>query len=110
MVLRYPRGHRHPAVQPQRPIWVPRRRFNIAGTQGGMEIKQLESGHFTLYLDRSRGNYQRGTHSVQLEGGRSYVPEFEDLAKIIRGEKKLSWTPQHDLAVQETLLRVCEML
>ena len=110
VVLKYPRATATLRCNHNDPFGFPRRRFNIAGTQGGMEIKQLESGHFTLYLDRSRGNYQRGTHSVQLEGGRSYVPEFEDLAKIIRGEKKLSWTPQHDLAVQETLLRVCEML
>jgi hypothetical protein len=28
-----------------------------------------------------------------------------DLAKIVRGEKKLAWDAAHDIAVHETLLR-----
>ena len=39
-------------------------------------------------------------------GGR-YDGDFADLAKIIRGEKKPSFTPEHDLAVEETLLLAC---
>ena len=46
---------------------------------------------------------------VQLKGGRSYVAEFADLAKVIRGEKNLTWGFEHDLTVQETLLRICDM-
>ena len=47
---------------------------------------------------------------MQLKGGRSYVAEFADLARVIRGEKKLAWSYQHDLTVHETLLKVCDML
>ncbi|MBR90117.1 MAG: dehydrogenase [Verrucomicrobiales bacterium] len=91
------------------PFGFPRRRFNIAGTKGGMEIQPLESGKFALNLDRPRGAYKKGSQTVQLKGGRSYKAEFADLAKVVRGEKKLAWTYQHDLTVHETLLEICGM-
>jgi predicted dehydrogenase len=91
------------------PFGGPRRRFQIAGTQGGMEIQPLESGKFLLNLDRARGKFQKGGQMVQLKGGRSYVEEFADLAKVIRGEKNLEWSFEHDLTVHETLLRICGM-
>ena len=74
-----------------------------------MEIQPLESGKFLLNLDRARGKFQKGNQTVQLKGGRSYVAEFSDLAKVIRGEKNLAWGFEHDLTVQETLLRICDM-
>jgi predicted dehydrogenase len=91
------------------PFGLPRRRFNIAGTKGGMEIQPLESGQFTLNLDQVRGEFKKGTQTVQLKSGRSYVAEFTDLAKVIRGEKKLSWSYRHDLDVHESLLNICGM-
>ena len=91
------------------PFGGPRRRFQIAGTQGGMEIRPLESGKFVLSLDRARGEFKKGNQMVQLKGGRSYVAEFADLAKVIRGEKNLDWSFEHDLTVHETLLRICGM-
>ena len=91
------------------PFGFPRRRFNIAGTRGGMEIQQLESGRFILNLDQARGKFRKGTQTVQLKGARSYAAEFTDLAKAIRGEKKLDWSYEHDLTVHETLLKICGM-
>ena len=91
------------------PFGFPRRRFNIAGTRGGMEIQQLEAGRFILNLDQARGKFKKGTQTVQLKGGRSYTAEFTDLAKAIRGEKKLDWSYEHDFTVHETLLKICGM-
>jgi len=36
-------------------------------------------------------------------GGR-YDGDFADLAQVIRGEKPFTFTPENDVAVQETLL------
>jgi len=91
------------------PFGFPRRRFHIAGTRGGMEIQQLESGQFMLNLDQARGEFKKGSQTVQLKGGRSYSAEFTDLATAIRGKKKLAWSYQHDLTVHETLLKICDM-
>jgi predicted dehydrogenase len=91
------------------PFGGPRRRFIISGTRGGMEIQPLESGKFTLNLYESREGYRKGSQLVDLKGGRSYAMEFEDLARTIRGEKKLDWNYEHDLTVHHTLLRICGM-
>lgn len=91
------------------PFGFPRRRFHIAGTGGGMEIQPLESGNFTLNLDRDRDGYKKGTQSVQLKGGRSYQAEFIDFAKVIRNQKELAWSYDHDLSVHQTLLEICGM-
>jgi len=109
-VLEYPKATACLRCNHNDPFGFPRRRFNIAGTKGGMEIQQLESGKFTLNLDQARESYKKGSQTVQLKGGRSYVPEFADLAKVIRGEKELAWTPQHDLTVHKTLLSLTDML
>lgn len=108
-VLEYAKATANLRCNHNDPFGFPRRRFNVAGTKGGMEIQQLESGQFTLNLDQARGEFKKGTQTVQLKGGRSYVAEFTDLARVIRGEKKLSWSYRHDLDVHETLLKICGM-
>jgi len=108
-VLEYPKGTACLRCNHNDPFGFPRRRFQVAGTRGGMEIQPLESGRFVLNLDRARGEYKKGSQTVQLKGGRSYTAEFADLAKVIRGEKKLAWSYDHDLAVHATLLKICNM-
>lgn len=108
-VLEYPKGTACLRCNHNDPFGFPRRRFQVAGTRGGMEIQPLESGRFVLNLDRARGEYKRGSQTVQLKSGRSYKAEFADLARVIRGEKKLSWSYDHDLAVHATLLKICNM-
>ena len=92
------------------PFGSPRRRFQISGDKGTMEIQQLESGHFTLYLDEPRGRFKQGAQEVQLprQGGR-YDGEFADLAKVIRGEKKLDWTYSHAEDTHVALLQASGM-
>jgi predicted dehydrogenase len=108
-VLEYPTGTVCLRCNHNDPFGGPRRRFNIAGRNGGMEIRPMESGRFVLTIDQDHGKYKKGTHPVQLKSGRNYVAEFEDLARVIRGEKKLAWSYAHDLDVHETLLRICGM-
>ncbi len=91
------------------PFGFPRRRFQIAGDKGAIEIKQLESGNLTLYLDKPRGRYKQGEQQVVLGKEGRYDGEFEDLAKAIRGEKSFDWTYQHDLNTHEALLQASGM-
>jgi predicted dehydrogenase len=88
------------------PFGGPRRRFQVAGTRGAMEILPLESGKATLSLDRDRGPWKKGVQTVSLavRKGR-YDEEFIDLARILRGEKPLAWSAAHDIAVHDTVLR-----
>jgi predicted dehydrogenase len=88
------------------PFGGPRRRFNVTGTRGTFEIVPLESGKVNLSLIQAQGGYKKGTQSFALDVPKDrYIGEFTDLAKIVRGEKKLDWDAAHDIAVHETVLR-----
>ncbi len=88
------------------PFGGPRRRFSVTGTKGTFEILPLESGKVNLSLTQAHGAYKKGTQAITLDVQKDrYVGEFMDLAKIVRGEKKLAWDAAHDIAVHETLLR-----
>lgn len=88
------------------PFGGSRRRFNVTGTEGTFEIVPLESGKVNLSITKARGAYKKGAQSFQLVVPKDrYAGEFTDLAKVVRGEKKLAWDAAHDIAVHETVLR-----
>jgi predicted dehydrogenase len=105
-VLQYPKATAVIRCNHADPFGGPRRRFNVTGTEGTMEIVPLESGKVNLSLTQARGSYKKGTQTIQLNVPKGrYDLEFVDLAKIVRGEKKLAWDAAHDIAVHETVLR-----
>jgi predicted dehydrogenase len=82
-----------------------RRHFTVSGTKGTFAIRPLEPPHARLSLDAPHGDYDAGDHEVTLPPMRGrYHGEFEDLARVIRGQKTLEFSPEHDLNVQETVL------
>jgi predicted dehydrogenase len=88
------------------PFGGPHRYFAVAGTQGAMEIRPLESGRCRLMLSEPHDDYPAGERSFELPVPQNrYAAEFADLAKVVRGEKKLAWTAAHDIAVHDTVLR-----
>ena len=87
------------------PFGGPRRRFMVAGTEGVIDIQPLESGKFTLSLTQKRDQWNKGSQQVSREVSKDrYLGEFQDLARVVRGEKKLAWDAAHDIAVHETTL------
>lgn len=93
------------------PFGGPRRQFTVVGTEGTVEIRPLEPPTLTLSLTKARGDFNRGRNEITLpkpEG--RYHGEFRDMARVIRGEKSLAWDAEHDLAVQETLLRAVGLI
>lgn len=105
-VLVYPRATVTIRCNHADPFGGPRRRFQVAGTRGAMEILPLESGKATLSLSSDQGPWKKGSQPVSLpvRKGR-YDEEFIDLARVLSGEKQLHWTAAHDIAVHETVLR-----
>lgn len=83
-----------------------RRQFVVAGDKGVLDIKPLEPPRGTLTLDTDRKPYKKGSQDLKLPrpAGR-YDGLWLDLAAMIRGEKKQAFTPEHDLAAHETVLR-----
>ena len=110
-VLSYPKTTATIRVNHADPFGGPRRRFCVAGTKGVIDIQPMESGKMLISLSEPRETWKKGQQQAQLDvpAGR-YDGEFRDLAKVIRGEKKLAWDAAHDIAVHETVLRACGML
>ncbi len=88
------------------PFGFTRRHFHVVGEQGTFEINPLEPPRARIGLDRPRGTFKKGFQEIELPkmSGR-YDAEFQDLAKVIRGEKSLAWNSEHDLTVHEAVLR-----
>ncbi|NNE92311.1 MAG: Gfo/Idh/MocA family oxidoreductase [Verrucomicrobiales bacterium] len=94
-----------------------RRHFTVCGTGGTFHIQPLDRPSVTLSLSEERkfeGEervFKRGKNEIQFDPPYSrYVGDAADLAKIIRGEKKNSYPSEHDLAVQETVLRASAVI
>lgn len=83
-----------------------RRQLVVCGDQGTIAIRPLEPPQLSLTLAKPQGHFSAGTQQVTLPklDGR-YDGDFADLAQIIRGDKNPDYSVQHDLAVQEAVLR-----
>lgn len=82
-----------------------RRQFVVVGNQGTVDLRPLEPPAIRLALAEPRGEFKKGYQDVKVPRLPRYEADFVDLARVIRGEKPFAWTPEHDLAVQETVLR-----
>ncbi|KPK41100.1 MAG: dehydrogenase [Phycisphaerae bacterium SG8_4] len=83
-----------------------RRQFVVCGDRGTVEIRPLEPPKLLLALDRSVGRYKKGYQEVELpEMPGRYDDQLIELVRIIRGEKESEYPPEHDLAVQEAVLK-----
>jgi len=86
-----------------------RRHLVVCGTEGTFHIQPLDNPSARVSLSQARGEYKKGTQEIQFPKHTRYVDDAADMAKILRGEKASDFSPEHDLAVQETLLRACEL-
>jgi predicted dehydrogenase len=82
------------------------RRFEVYGSTGSAIMQPMEpAGTLRLTLTESRGQYPAGVSIIDLEPRPRYVASLEAFIKDIRGEKKPDRSLDHELLVQETLLR-----
>ena len=83
-----------------------RRQFVVCGDLGTVDIRPLEPPKLLFAPDRPVGQYKKGYQEVSLPKipGR-YDDQLIELVRIIRGEKESEYPPEHDLAVQEALLK-----
>ena len=82
-----------------------RRHFVVCGTEGTFHIQPLDNPSARITLSREREGYKTGPQDVTFSKYVRYVDDAADMAKIIRGEKPSDFGPDHDLAVQECVLR-----
>ncbi len=81
-----------------------RRHLTVCGTQGTFHIQPLDDPSVRITLDRDRGVFQKGITEVPFPNFTRYIADAAEMAAIIRGEMASPFTPDHDLAVQETVL------
>ncbi len=84
------------------------RTFEITGTDGAMILSPIEPGNkMRVSLREARGPYKAGWQDVVLPNQPRYVNDFKDLARFIRTGAPLKYSYDHELLVEETLLRAC---
>jgi predicted dehydrogenase len=85
------------------------RRFEVYGTRGSAILDPMEPATSArLVLDAARGGFAKGLQEVPLAGTtrqRSYELELEAFIPIALGERPPDRPLEHEVLVQETLLR-----
>ncbi len=105
-VLEYPKATVTLRCNHGDPFGGPHRRIQIVGTKGALTIQPLEAGRVTLDLSEAGGGFKKGENTVALDVPKGrYSGEFRDLACVLRGERRLAWSAEHDIAVHATVLR-----
>lgn len=84
-----------------------RRHFVVCGTEGTFHIQPLDNPSARVTLSSRRDTYTKGYQDISFPKYVRYVDDAADMAKIIRGEKESDFSPDHDLAVQTSLLKAC---
>lgn len=82
-----------------------RRHLAVCGSEGTFHIQPLDNPQVRVALSRKRGSYSKGYQDVPFKGYSRYVGDAADMAKVIRGEKDSDFSYEHDLTVQECVLR-----
>ena len=82
------------------------RRFEVYGTAGSAIMEPFEPpGPIRLCLSEERDGYPAGVTMLELEDRPRYVDNLASFVSALRGEKSPDRSLDHELLVQETILR-----
>jgi predicted dehydrogenase len=81
------------------------RRFEVYGSRGTAIIEPLEPPSLRLCLDEDRDGFKKGWQDIPVEARPRYMDNLDSIIGVIRGEKDPDRTLEHELDVQETVLR-----
>lgn len=87
------------------------RSLEICGANGKATVQPFAPLRLAIDLKDPAGPYKAGEQILEPPEppGPVYGPDFTEMGHIIRDGMKPSYSPEHDLIVQETLLEVCGM-
>src|SRR5208283_408479 len=89
------------------------RRIEVYGTQGALAIPHLGSGHLANKNIQPIEVYESGEkdwQTIELPAQALHIRDLREFAACIAGKKQPDFGMEHDLTVQETLLRASGML
>jgi predicted dehydrogenase len=82
--------------------------FHIFGDTGSIFINDPDRPRMKIAMTSPHGDFQAGVQTVPVGPSVRYIPDLDDLAGAIREHREVKhFTPEHDLAVQRTLLKTC---
>jgi predicted dehydrogenase len=82
------------------------RSFEVIGSDGRIMIQPMEpSPVLRVHLRSARGPYRAGAQEVKFPPQPRYIPDFQELARALKSGTELKYTYDHELLLQETLLR-----
>jgi len=88
------------------------RRLEVFGTEGALVIPHMGSGHLANKNVQPIEIYRTGEadwRTVQLPARTLQISDLREFAAVVAGTKRPDFSMDHDLAVQETLLRASGM-
>ncbi|MGQ0637522.1 MAG: Gfo/Idh/MocA family protein [Planctomycetaceae bacterium] len=88
------------------------RRVEVYGTAGACVIPHLGSGHEANSPVERLEVFERGASEwsrLELPAATLQISDLREFAAVVRGEKPPDFSMEHDLLVQECLLRACGM-
>jgi predicted dehydrogenase len=84
------------------------RSFEVIGTDGSFVIRPIEPGDkMQVVMREPQGPYRKGWQDVELPKHVRYVEDLEQLARALKNGNPLKYSYDHELLVQETLIRAC---
>lgn len=86
-----------------------RRHLTVCGTEGTFHVQPLDDPRVRVAFSKPHGEFRAGYQDLPLPKYVRYVDDAADMARVIRGEKASEYSYHHDLAVQETLLKACDL-
>ena len=81
------------------------RRLEVHGTRGSVALGPIEAPAVRLCLDRARNGFEQGMQDVPLTPEPRYVASLAAIVAVIRGQQVRDRSAEHELTVQETILR-----
>jgi predicted dehydrogenase len=89
------------------------RRIEVYGTKGACIIPHLGIGHLPNANVQSIETYRAGDadwKSVELPGATLQIADLREFAACVANRKEPNYSLDHDLTVQESLLRSCGLV
>lgn len=108
-VLQYPRAFATVKSSAQEVEGFARRHFVVCGTKGTFHLQPLDAPAARVAFAQPHEDYRAGYQEVTFPKFSRYVADAADMAQIIRGQKESDFPYRHDLAVQRTLLKACDL-
>lgn len=82
------------------------RSFEVIGTDGSIMIQPIEPEPvLKVYMRAAQGPYQKGVQEVRVPRQTRFLRDFEELGRAIQQKTPLRYSYDHELLLQETLLR-----